>query len=328
LARRAIRLSKSRVRDLDMRTISAGDDRTGPKTLKRFARSAGKDVRGSAAGNAHTPHRVLEALSQDPDSSVRAAVAGNEVLDLGLLLALVHDEEPDVRSSAASNSRLDARLLAELLRDDDRSVRVSAYSNPATKPEDKAKAEAEWDRAWKKAAPSRADLEEMVASSRAEVRMKVAFDPRTPLDFLVLLGGERRSVEVRRAVAANPNTPADVLASLAEDNDAEALQAVAFNSATPPEVLVGLAGNGIDLAILVALNPAAPLGILDALAEDPDPLVGFIASGTRSERSALMRPESEETEIARHVNECYQADEAPSPSQCADALGLHQADNS
>ena len=284
------RLSKSRVRDPDMRTIAAGDDRTGPTTLKRLARSADEDVRCLVAGNAHTPYEALEALSEDPDSSVRAAAAGNEALDLDLLLTLVHDDEPDVRSSAASSSRLDPRLLAELLRDDDRSVRVSAYSNPATRPEDKARAESEWDRAWKKAAPSRADLEELVASSRAEVRMKVAFDPRTPLDFLVLLGGERRSAQVRRAVAANPNTPADVLASLAEDNDAEVRQAVAFNSATPPEILARLAECSIDLAILVALNPDAPLGILDALAEDPDPLVCFIASSTRSERSALMPP--------------------------------------
>lgn len=284
------RLSKSRVRDPDMRRIAAGDDRTGPKTLKRLARSADEEVRRSTGGNSGTPHEVLEALSQDPDSSVRAAAAGNEALDPKLLLPLVYDAEPDVRSSAAKNPRLDPRLLAQLLRDDDRSVRASAYSNPATRPEDKAKAEAEWDRAWKKAAPSRADLEEMVASSRAEVRMKVAFDPRTPLDFLVLLGGERRSAQVRRAVAANPNTPADVLASLADDNDAEVRQAVAFNSATPPEVLAGLASNGIDLAILVALNPAAPIEILDTLADDPGPLVRFIASGARSEHAALLPP--------------------------------------
>lgn len=64
--------------------------------------------------------------------------------------------------------------------------------------------------------------------------MQVAFDPRTPPDILVFLGGEPRSAQVRRAAAANPNTPAATLASLAKDNDDEVRQAVAFNSATRP----------------------------------------------------------------------------------------------
>ena len=152
---------------------------------------------------------------------------------------------------------------------------------------DRRRAEAERDRARREAALSRADLEEMVANKRAEVRMQVAYYSRTPPDILVLLGGERRSAQVRRAVAANPHTPPAVLTALAEDNDDEVRRAVAFNSATPPEVLIDLAGRRIDLALLVAMNPDAPLGIVDALTQDGDPLIGYVATGMRATRAAL-----------------------------------------
>jgi hypothetical protein len=137
---------------------------------------------------------------------------------------------------------------------------------------------------------SRAELEEMAASTRAEVRLHVALGRRTPPDILVLLGGERRSALVRRAVAANPNTPAPALTLLADDTDPEVRQAVAFNGATPPEVLAELAGRSIDLALLVAMNPDVPIGIIDALVGDGDPLLGYIAAGVKSSRAAVAIP--------------------------------------
>lgn len=286
------RLSKSRVRDPDLRTIAADDDRTSPKTLERLARSTDATVRCSVAGNARTPSEVLEALSQDADTSVRAAAAVNETLDPGLLVSLAHDDETKVRSSAAKNPRLDPGLLGLLLLDEERPVQWAAFENPATSPDDMAKAKAARDRAWREAAPSRADLEVMVASRRAEVRKKVAYDSRTPLDILALLAGERRSAEVRRVVAANPNTPTAVLGSLAEDKDREVRRAVAFNGATPPEVLARLADSGVDLALLVALNPDAPSRILDAMVNDTDPMVGHVAAGARADRAALAARES------------------------------------
>jgi hypothetical protein len=282
------RLSKSRVRQPDMRLVAASDEHTGARTLARLARSTDEHVRRAVAENTGVPSETLKDLSEDPGSSIRAAAACNEALDPGLLRALARDDDPEVRASAAGNARLDPALLGGLLFDDDRSVGLAAYGNPATRPEDKENVAAEWDRAWREAAPSRTDLEAMVASRRAQVRMQVAFDPRTPPDILVLLGGERRSAQVRRAVAANPNTPSAALASLAEDNDDEVRQAVAFNSATPPEVLIKLAGSRMDLALIVALNPDAPIGILNALVGDPDALVNFVASGVRAERERLL----------------------------------------
>lgn len=282
------RLSKSRVREPDMRLVAASDERTGAPTLARLALSTEGHVRRAVAENTRVPSETLKALSEDPDSSIRAAAACNEALDAGLLRALARDDDPEVRASAARSARLHPALLGGLLFDDDKSVGLAAYRNPATRPEDKEKVAAEWDRAWREAAPSRNDLEAMVASRRAEVRLQVAFDPRTPPDILVLLGGERRSSRVRRAVAANPNTPSAALASLAEDNDDEVRQAVAFNSATPPEVLIKLAGSRMDLALIVALNPDAPIEILNALVGDPDALVNFVASGVRAERERQL----------------------------------------
>jgi hypothetical protein len=282
------RLSKSRVREPDMRLVAGSDERTGARTLTRLARSADESIRRAVAENARTPSETVKALSEDADPSIRAAVARNQALDPGLLRVLARDDEPEVRASAAGSVRLDPALLGELLFDEDRSVQSAAFRNPATRPEDREKASAEWDRAWREAAPSRTDLEAMVASRRAEVRMQVAFDPRTPPDILVLLGGELRSAQVRRAVAANPNTPAAALASLAEDNDDEVRQAVAFNSATPPKVLIELAGSRVDLALIVALNPDVAAAVLDALVGDPDALVNFVASGVRAERERLL----------------------------------------
>jgi hypothetical protein len=283
------RLSKSRVRDPDMRQIAANDQRTGDRTLDRLAGSADDSVRSAVAGNSRTSPQTLATLAADPVFQVRTAVAGNDALELALLVTLAYDDEPAVRASAAARPQLGSALLGQLLLDDDRSVRLAAWRNPATSTEDRDQAEAAWEQAFVAAALSRDELEERVASKRADVRMYVAYDRRTPGDVLALLGGERRSVKVRRAVAANPNTPADVLASLADDTDTEVRQAVAFNGATPPEVLATLAGRSIDLALLVSMNPDAPIGVLDALVEDGDPLVAHVSAGAKAIRASLTQ---------------------------------------
>lgn len=292
------RLSKSRVRDPDMRQMAARDPRTGTRTLERLAQSADENVRYEVASNTRTPLGALKALAADRSVRVRCAVARNKTLDVGLLQELASDDEPEVRASAATSPRLDPDRLGELILDDAQTVRSAAFRNPATSPADRARAEATAEHAWLEAAPRPVDLEERVASKHAEVRMEVAFDERTPQDVLALLAGERRSAQVRRAVAANPNAPATVLASLAEDKDAHVRQAVAFNGATPPEVLAELAGRGIDLALLVTMNPDVPIQILDALLKDGDSLVRYVAAGARATRAALPRSDSAGGQIA------------------------------
>lgn len=286
------RLSKSRVRDPDMRQIAADDKRAGDRTLNRLARSADDSVRSAVAGNSRTSAETLSTLAADLVCEVRAAAAGNGALDISLLVTLAFDDEPVVRASAATRPQLGSTLLGQLLLDDDRSVRSAAFRNLATSNEDRDRAGVAWEHAYLASGPSRAQLEEMVANKRAEVRMQVAYDRRTPPDFLVFLGGERRSAKVRRAVAANPNTPVTVLASLANDTDTEVRQAVAYNGMTPPEVLAELAGRGIDLALLVAINPDAPIGVMDALVEDGDPLVGYVAARARAMRAGLASGKS------------------------------------
>lgn len=281
------RLSKSRVREPDMRQIAGADIRSQATTLSRLARSADESVRAAVAGNPSVPRDALVSLAVDADPRVRSAAAGSDTLEMTTLSALARDEDSEVRRGAARNPRLDPVLLSKLLSDEDVHVRSAARRNPSTRPEDLDRANAEWERKWLESAPSREELEERVANRRAEVRMEVAYDSRTPADFLKMLGGERRSAQVRRAVAANPNTPAEVLASLADDKDEEVRQAVAFNIATPPNVLVSLAGRSVDLAILVALNPSTSLDVIRALSQDSDPLVGHIATEVGIERAAM-----------------------------------------
>lgn len=281
------RLAKSRVRDPDMRLLVAGDDRAGARTLERLARSSDESVRRAVAGNIRTPAATLRELSIDFDAGVRSGAASNETIELGSLVALANDDDPEVRTGAAKNIRLAPKHLRVLLRDDARSVRRAAILNPATRAEDKAEVQAEWDKVWRESGPSRADLEQMVASKRAEVRTQVAADSRTPPDILRFLGGERASVKVRRTVAANPTTPAETLQSLARDQDIQVRQAVAFNSATSAEVLSDLANSAVDLALLVALNPDAPSPTLDALIDSHEALVRFVAEGARAQRGAI-----------------------------------------
>lgn len=295
------RLSQSRVQDPHVRRIAGADSRASAATLARLARSADVSVRGAVAGNASVSSDVLAALAEDPVPEVRRAAAGNPTLNLDVLAALARDDDPTVRASAARSGRLDADLLYELLLDEDRGVRSAAWRNPGSTPEMKARAEEEWDRVHPVASPSRAELEEWAASSRAEVRIQVALGQQTPADILALLAGERRSAKVRAAAAAHPDTPPQILVALASDSDDEVRQAVAFNGATPEDVLTSLARSRVDLALLAALNPGAPSAVLDVLADDGDPLVRYVASESRTARLALTRGGIAELELSGTV---------------------------
>ncbi|MDQ1053077.1 hypothetical protein QE394_001005 [Arthrobacter sp. SORGH_AS 212] len=281
------RLSKSRRRDPDMRLMVAGDERTGEKTLARLARSTDEDVRREVASNPSTSGVVLEQLTGDAEPGVRASVAANPGAPAAVLYRVAHDDEPQVRAGAAGNPFLPQSLLENLLSDTADSVRTAAMRNPAVPEEHVREVEAELVFAQQRSRPDRAVLEQMVEDKRAEVRMDVAFSPVADADLLRMLGGERRSTQVRRAVAANPNTPAEVLRALAGDEDRQVRQAVTFNSATPQDLLVETAGRSIDLAILVAMNPDVPQGVLDALAQDRSPLVRFVAKGHLQSRAGL-----------------------------------------
>lgn len=284
------RLSRSRLRDPDLRRTAAQHAHTPPRTLGRLARSTDARLRWDVAGNANTPPTALEKLSQDEVADVRAAVANNASASNAVLIDLSHDGDPKVRAAVARLDELELVVLARLLEDEDADVRRAALRHPAAEeaarqhghPSDSAGAELT--RPVEPEPVDRQVFEEMAGDKRAEVRMRAAYDPRTPLDILEFLGGERRSSRVRRAVAANPYAPARLLRSLSNDKDEQVRQAVAFNGATQPDVLVDLAGRSIDLALIVALNPDTPAELLGALSADPEPLVRYIAAGMRLSR--------------------------------------------
>ncbi len=280
-------LSKSRVRDPDLRAAAAADERCGARTLSRLARSAADDVREAVAENRNTPLAVLEQLAQDIHAEVRATVAQNSVTPASLLVTLSHDQEWQPRAAAAKNPTAPQGLLERLLADADPRVRTAAAKNPGTPQESVRRAEAERAEVRQRALPDQATLGEMAGHKRAEVRMEIAFSPAADANLLVMLGGER-SVQVRRAVAANPRTPPAVLALLAESEDEQLRHCVALNGATPAPVLARLAGQSLDLAILVAMNPDTPLEVLEALAHDGNPVVRFVADSAQEDRATAI----------------------------------------
>ncbi|MGW9111845.1 hypothetical protein [Microbacterium sp. NPDC055683] len=285
-----VRLAKSRVRSPDLRSGAARHALTPADALERLAGSTDADLREDVAGNPGAPGRALAKLADDDAAGVRSAVARNVATSDALVTDLSHDGDPQVRAAIASRHELDLEVLARLLDDEEAVVRRAARRHPAA-----AEASRRYgltaDVTGNDLAPQagaepvdREVFEALAGSSRAEQRMKAAYDPRTPVDILELLGGERRSRQVRRAVAANPHAPARLLRVLTGDADEQVRQAVAFNGSTPSEVLSDLAGRSIDLAIMVALNPDVPDDVLATLSRDKEPLLRHIAAGRTFER--------------------------------------------
>ncbi|WP_066215663.1 hypothetical protein [Arthrobacter woluwensis] len=262
------RLSKSRVRDPDLRHYVAGHPRTGIGTMERLGKSRDAEVRIAVSENPHIPQSALEGMSRDEDASVRRAVARNDRLSQDLLNALLLDDDLDVRIAAyrTPDAEEDADDEPSLSRD------VSIAVRPTV--------------------PMTAELQEMAANPRAEVRIRAAYSEHATPDILAFLGGERRSAKVRRAVAAHPNTPPEVLRSLAGQDDADTLLLVAFNQGTTVDLLADLAGRSAELALVVALNPDAPLEILEALSNDSDLLVKFVAEAQQEERRRPLEGKS------------------------------------
>ncbi|MDQ0093071.1 HEAT repeat domain-containing protein [Paeniglutamicibacter psychrophenolicus] len=284
-------LSRSRVREPDMRYEVGSDGRAGERTLKRLSKSADEGVRRVVAGNTRASATVLELLATDLDSDVRAAAAGNHATGLSALIELSQDYDVVVRLAVARNSNLSQEALRVLLTDDDPHVRQAASQNPSANAQDVHHGELERHEKPTRSRLARADLEEMAIATKAQTRIQVAYNEDAPPDILKFLGGERRSVKVRRAVAAHPNTPAEVLWSLATDKDLEVHQVIALNSNTPAELLVQLAGRSLDFALLVSLNPGVPDEVLDALAADGEALVRFVADITRTHRALVAGAE-------------------------------------
>lgn len=248
--------------------------------LERLSKSRVRDpeVRRYVAGHTGTSGSTLARLSLSEDSEVRRAVSGNPATKISLLETLARDRDPIVRSEVARNERTPQDLLNALLLDEDEDVRIAAYRYSDKETTGGAEAESlEVGLAPRFRAPSIVELQEMAANARAEVRICVAYSEYATPDILSYLGGERRSVSVRRAVAAHPKTLPETLRALAKQNDSETLMAIAFHEGVPVDVLADVAGRSTELALLVALNPDSPIEVIVALAEDTDLFVKFVA---------------------------------------------------
>jgi len=98
-------------------------------------------------------------------------------------------------------------------------------------------------------------LSELAHSKADRIRIRVAENPRTPLEILEILAADKNA-DVRIAVGTNPSTPAHISYSLAFDED--------------PNVRLGLAED---------MN--TPINLLEKLTEDTNPYVSCRAAQTK-----------------------------------------------
>lgn len=279
------RLSKSRVRDPDLRRNVTRDDRTSAKTLKRLANSKDDQIREDVARHKRTPFPVLSRLAQDLSGVVRSAVAGNRNTSQQTLLTLSQDEDWRVRRSTASNPTVDQETLRQLISDESPQVRLALLETKAWAPSDAHKLKAEMQRHAQARSWTQEELHDMAASKRTQTRERVAWSLEATPDILDFLSGRRRNTQVRRIVAAHPRTSPDTLWTLADDEDLEVRQAIALNPSSPTDLLAHLAGKGIDFALLVALNPDVPAEVMDELTTDSEVLVQYVSTVARADRA-------------------------------------------
>jgi hypothetical protein len=98
-------------------------------------------------------------------------------------------------------------------------------------------------------------LEQLAHSEVDRIRLRVAENPKAPIEVLELLSTDRNA-DVRIAVGTNPSTPAHISYGLAFDKD--------------PNVRLGLAED---------MN--TPVELLDKLMEDENPYVSYRAYETK-----------------------------------------------
>ena len=107
-------------------------------------------------------------------------------------------------------------------------------------------------------------LEQLAHSDVDRIRLRVAENPKTPIDVLELLSTDSNA-DVRVAVGTNPSTPAHMSYALAFDVD--------------PNVRLGLAED---------LN--TPIELLDKLMEDENPYVSSRATETKAIKLSGDKP--------------------------------------
>ncbi|HEY9681579.1 MAG TPA: hypothetical protein V6C86_08355 [Oculatellaceae cyanobacterium] len=86
-------------------------------------------------------------------------------------------------------------------------------------------------------------LAELAHSDVDQIRIRVAENPRTPIEILEILAKDKNA-DVRVAVGINPSTPAHISGSLAFDEDPNVRLGLADDLNTPIELLEKLREDG------------------------------------------------------------------------------------
>ncbi len=238
------------------------------------------------ASRSSTPDSVLRALAASENWGLREFAAAPSDAPVDVLTSLAADESEWVRMRVAENPNTPVDALIRLLNDADGTVRTSAAMNPSLPVH-----LAESRLADIAAIPAVDGWVECIELGRA-----------SPVALAVL--GAHHDARIRSAVAACPTTPAETLSLLASDDDALVRLSVAENNAAPaslrtevlrsdmaanggsisnsyrarstasqedcPAEVLGVLARDSDPEVRAAVivNPATPLGVLEAMAAD------------------------------------------------------------
>jgi len=254
--------------------------------LRDLATDSDAMVRRAVAGNLATPVDVLVTLAEDDNVDVQVAVAGNRLTPGETLTSMATSVEWDVRSVAAENPSTPGDALTALeAREDDWAVRASIASNvqaPQVLLALMARKDTDWDVLRSLADNPRTPAETLEYLLKLEavnerdmdgVRERIAGNPSTPDDFLMMFAEWDGDWAVRAAVAGNVGAPQELLAVMASANtNWRVLAALACNARTPGETLSylltvdgvhGRAGDGVRER--VASNRSSPVDALTSL---------------------------------------------------------------
>jgi hypothetical protein len=94
--------------------IIAGNPRTCPSVLQKFAEDVRYKIRCRVAENSSSPLDTLKQLLKDPHPAVRAALSENRCAPDWLLSELVEDDDLDVLYDLAENPRMPEFALCKL----------------------------------------------------------------------------------------------------------------------------------------------------------------------------------------------------------------------
>ncbi len=272
--------SESIPEDLLLKIFNEG--RTESYQLRRFA------------SRSSTPDGVLRALAVSENLYLREYAAAPLDAPVDVLTALGADPSEYVRMRVAENPGTPVEALMRLLNDPDDTVRWCAAINPSV-PVQLAEA-----RAYEIAAvPVGGDCVSLIAARRvspfaltvlagdpdARIRSAVAASSSTPTEQisddyrepLYFLAGDD-DTSVRWGIARNPTAPASLRAQVLRNDmnanggsttNSDTARRIAGQDGCPAEVLRVLAqDSNPEVRAAVIVNPATPLAVLEAIAND------------------------------------------------------------